>query len=138
MYNQAFVSYFWLFLLGAFVAEKRNMMLPALRKYWAVFLLISAVMTVLDWDINAQYGVIGSTTLVLGLIGFAYQFPVLNIKTDISYGIYIYHMIVVNGMIALGVVGKPICLLIVIVMSCLLAFVSERTAGHISVRKKNV
>lgn len=137
LYRQTFVPYFWLFILGAMAAEKRNTAIPVLKKYWAVLLGISLLTAFVGIDIDAGYNAVCCSALVLGLIGFAYRFPKCNVKVDISYGIYIYHMTVVNAMIALGFTGKPIYLLIVVLISCVLAFVSGRTIGRLSLQKKH-
>jgi hypothetical protein len=62
--------------------------------------------------------------LVIGVIGFSYEYPKLNIKKDISYGIYLYHMTVVNVMITYGIIGKVADIGIVIAISCVLAWLS--------------
>ena len=132
LYGQTLIPYLWLFVLGAMVADKRDKAIPFLKKSWALLLLLSAILRyVIRIDLDASYGVLGSTTLILGLIGFAYRFPKINIKTDISYGIYLYHMIVVNAMIMLGLTGNAVWLLTVIIVSCILAYFSQKTIGNL-------
>lgn len=60
----------------------------------------------------------------------------LNINTDISYGVYIYHMTVVNALIALGYMQKPILLIIVVIVTCLLSYITTKTIGAFSKRMK--
>jgi len=136
LYNQTLIPYLWLFILGAMVAENRDAAIPALKKCWPILLGVTVLLTIIKIDIDASYSVCRCTTLILGLIGFAYSIPQLNIKIDISYGIYLYHMVVINAMIALKFTGNPIWLLIAALLSCALAFVSERTIGRLSLRKK--
>jgi peptidoglycan/LPS O-acetylase OafA/YrhL len=66
-----------------------------------------------------------------GVLGFAYRFPKLEIKRDMSYGIYIFHMTVVNVMIAKGMVGRPVSVIVVIVATCALAYASSKIVGRI-------
>lgn len=61
----------------------------------------------------------------------------LNIKTDISYGLYIYHMTVVNILIMLGMTGKIEYMLLAIVISAALALISTKTIGAWAGKKKS-
>lgn len=89
LYNQTLLPYLWMFLCATLVAEKKDVMIPFLKKYWWAFILSLIINNYLHWDIKASYYVIDTIFLLLGLLGFAYNFPELNIQTDISYGIYI-------------------------------------------------
>jgi len=132
LYGQTLLPYLWMFLLGALVAEKQAVMIYALKKtwLWLSLLALSLALGLLGLDVSAgNYPVLRSITLYLGLVGFAYCWPKLNIKTDISYGIYLYHMVVVNGMIALGFTGRVEHLVIVLAISCVLAWFSQKFAG---------
>lgn len=80
---------------------------------------------------------VGTILLFLCLTGSAYVFPKLNVKTDISYGLYIYHMTVVNALIVLGYTGNQCLLLIVTVTTFILAWVSTRTVGSLAMRMKS-
>ena len=137
LYGQTLFPYLWWFLLGSMVAANRSILLPLLRKFCIPLLAVSAVLMLTRFDIQmGDYRLLCSATLILGMIGFAYQFPKLNIPIDISYGVYIYHMIVINAMITFGAVKQPLTVLVVVLVTCLLAFVSERTVGRLSMRWK--
>lgn len=137
LYRQTLIPHAWLFLLGTMLAANRGFFLPRLRKYWALLLALSAVFMLVGLDVPmGSYSLFQSTALILGIVGLAYQFPKLNIKIDISYGIYIYHMIVINAMIVLGFIGRPVHVLIALLITCLIAFVSERTVGRWSLQLK--
>jgi len=139
LYGVTLIPYLWMFLIAAFVAEYKEKILPLLEKYWIVFIVLLIIMRyILHWDIpmNTNYSLFGTVFLFCGLVGFAYQFPKWNIKTDISYGIYIYHMTVVNALMALGFTGQSWTLWIVVLLSCLLAWVSTKTIGKISIGRK--
>lgn len=83
-----------------------------------------------------MYPFFGTVLLFAGLVGFSYAVPQINVKTDISYGVYIYHMTIVNALIVLGFKGQSWTLWVVIGVSCLLAWISTITLGRISVHKK--
>ena len=137
LYSQTVIPYAWMFLAGVLLAAKRDVLMPLVRKYWVLLWAASAVLGWTKFDISmGDYRLFSCLTLVAGVIGFAYQFPKLNIKIDISYGVYVYHMIVVNAMMALGFTGKPAYVLIVLLVTCLIAFISERTVGRWSIQLK--
>lgn len=84
-----------------------------------------------------NYDIVKGILCVYGLIGFSYAFPKLNIKTDISYGLYIYHMTVVNVMITLGMTVKVPYMMLAIVVSVILALLSTKTVGAWASKKKS-
>ena len=134
--GQTLLPYFWMFLAASFVAEKKDVMLPFLKKYWWVFMVALLIVRFFGLDFHAGYNVLGTILLFLCLKGAVYVFPKQNVKTDISYGVYIYHMTVVNALIALGYTGNQWLLLIVTVMTFILAWVSTKTVGSLSMRMK--
>ena len=126
--------------MAAFAAEHKETILPFLKKYWWLFLFLLILKKLfLHWDINMfLYPLISTLLLFCVLVGFAYAFPKINIKTDISYGVYIYHMTVVNAFITLGFTGKNWLLIIVISITFFLAWISTITIGRLSVKKKQM
>ncbi len=138
LYNMFLFRYFWLFALGIFVSEKRDVIIPVLKKYWFVFTTLGFFfLSFPRIDIPfGSYPVIFCTLQLLGLTGFAYRYPKLNTKFDFSYGIYLYHMIVVNTMIELGFTGKIRYMLISMLISVIVAIVSEKTVGKLPIKKK--
>lgn len=123
LYRQTVIPYLWLFALGMLLSEKQATVLPFLRRWWWVFGILALGARLLTWDIACgYYGLIGSYTLLAAVLGIAYRFPRLGVKKDISYGIYLYHMTVINAMIALGFTGKTEHLFFAMGASCLLAW----------------
>lgn len=55
--------------------------------------------------------------------------PQVNIKTDISYAVYIYHMTVVNAMITLGYMHKPIYLVVISLVTFAISYLSTKYVG---------
>lgn len=137
LYGQTLFPYMWMFLCASLIAEKKDVMIPFLKKWWWVFVAVLLVKKyVIHWDINTSYGIFGTLLLFLGMIGFAYNFPKLNIKTDISHGVYIYHMTVVNALIVLGYMHSVWHFVFVLVTTCLLAWISTKTVGEWSKQRK--
>lgn len=129
LYNITIVRFCWLFFVGCFIAEFKELLMPMLMKYWYLILIVGIIPYLSQIDISARYGVISSIMLGGGLIGFAYKFPQMLIKIDISYGIFLYHMIVVNVFISLGRIGKWWNAISVLIITVLLAGISTLTVG---------
>lgn len=137
LYGQTVFDYLYLFLMGAFLAEKRLQLLPLVKRYWYIISGFAIIIYITGIDIPwTSYNVIKSFLCGYGLIGFAYAFPKLNIKTDVSYGLYIYHMTVVNVMITMGLAGKAIYMAIALAVSLGLAWISIKTIGQWAARRK--
>lgn len=133
LFCQLVLRYFWLFFLGAFVGKYANKILPFVKKYFPLLLLMSLIIMILGIDVKAGlYGILRSTTFCLGALGFAYACPSLNIRTDISYGVYIYHMIIVNIFIQLGLTGNRLYLLLAGIAVLIISFISTKTIGRLS------
>lgn len=137
LYHQTLLPYLWMFLFPSYVAEKKDMILPFLKKYWLVFLAATLIHRFILPDISASYNVIDTMLLFCTVTGFAYAVPQLNIKTDISYGVYIYHMTVVNALIALGYMGHQWEYFVVLVITCVFAYLSTIYVGEFSKKMKN-
>lgn len=121
---QTLLPYGWLFLLGCLLAQYSDRVIPRLKRFWPLLLLAAAVVKLFGLDITAGYGFLHSTFLTVGVIGLAYFVPKANIRIDISYGVYIYHMIVINAMIALGFTGSWMYMVIAMLITCVLATIS--------------
>lgn len=98
--------------------------------------MVAALFYFTGIDLEAGYGVITSFFLFAGVIGFAYRYPGLYRGKDFSYGIYLYHMTVVNAMITGGMRGKSVDIMIVILITCVLSWLSTETIGRISRDRK--
>lgn len=135
-YMQSIFPYLWLFLISSFVAEKKEIILPITKKYWLILIIWSTVFYSFELDLYAQYNIIQSITLFLGLLGIAYSYPGFNIKTDISYGIYIYHMSIVNVFIFILGEGNRWHVLLSILITIFIAIISTKTIGNWAHNKK--
>jgi peptidoglycan/LPS O-acetylase OafA/YrhL len=138
LYGVSLMPYLWMFLMAAFASEKREIVIPFLKRYWWVIIaLLILKRYVLHWDVlMSSYALFDTIMLFTGIVGFAYAVPQVNIKTDISYGIYIYHMTVVNALIAFGCTGQSWTIWGVIGVTCILAWISTVTIGRFAIRMK--
>lgn len=136
LYGQTFVKYFWLFYIGMFIAEFKNRVLPVLQQYWYGFLILGFIFFWTKIDLLAGYYLGWSICLAAGLIGFAYRFPGLSVSPDISYGLFLYHMTVVNAFVQLGLIGKWSYAVPVVALVILFAYISTLTIGKFSATRK--
>lgn len=140
LYGETLFPYLWMFLFSAFASEFGDKILPFLKKYWwgfVIAIMLNRYLLHLDISIDS-YPLFNTLLLFCGIVGFAYAFPKLTIKTDISYGIYIYHMTVVNALIALGFIGQQWTLYAVVIVTVFLSWISTVTVGRMSMKKKNL
>jgi len=132
-----FASHIWLFLVGAFISEYFEQVIGSLKKWWWAALIISQIAMYTGFDFGT-YGTIKSLFLGIGVIGLGYAVPKFSIKHDFSYGLYIYHMIVINVMVELGCQEKIMWLFVAYTVSFMVASTSYFTLGSLSrkLRKK--
>ncbi len=137
LFSQTVFRYFWIFFIGCFIAEFYDRMIPIISRFWFVFLAIGAIPCFSGFGIwLGNYDLLWALPLCVGIIGFAFKFPKIKLKTDISYGLFIYHMIITNVFISLGFVGDWRYLVGVMILSCLIAYVSTLTVGRFADLKK--
>lgn len=138
LYNVSLIPYLWMFLISCFLSEYLDKTIYILKKYWYIFLCISIIFYIyhIEIQVGYSYGILKTTSLLLAVLGFSYAFPTINIKTDISYGLYIYHMTIINAFIELNLTQKPLYVLISLIISILLAYISTVTIGNQSKKIK--
>lgn len=140
LFRQTFVPYFWMFLLGGFVAENKGKFISIAKKYCLLFVAGTFFIMLTKLDIPTyHYGLIRTVFSFFACLGIGYSLPFLNIKTDISYAVYIYHMTVVNAMIELGYTGKASFLLVVVFITAVVSWLSTVTVGkYTKIRKSKI
>ena len=79
--------------------------------------------------------------LCLMTVGFGYSFGKIRFKFDLSYGLYLYHMVVVDIFVQIGLVGNMGYVAAVYVIAVLCALIShylvDDTVSHIFNKKKS-
>lgn len=124
------IPHFWLFYVGMFAAEYVQYLLENLKKYWFFCLLAVFLLHKLNFDMElGYYPLLESVLLFFGWLGFAYRLPGLNIRKDISYGLYISHMIVVNILLELFGSQKLWLIPAAVGISVVIAWVSTTCIG---------
>ena len=136
LYNQTFVPYFWLFMLGMMLSEFFDRWILWLKRFWYLFAAVAILLIFLKWDVRSTYNIFRSCLVAPAIIGFAYGVPKLSFKHDYSYGIYIYHMIVINLMLHFGISGAWWNVPVALAGAVLLAVLSYHTLGALSQKKR--
>lgn len=109
--------------------------------YWLVFYI--AFNFLFDtspsyWPINVE--IISNIILSFLTISMAYSLSILNnvLKgEDISYGVYIFHMLIINSFVELGIIGSFYHLLLVIIILILVSLFSWFVIEKKSLSLKN-
>lgn len=138
LYDVTICRYLWMFHIASFVAEFKERIILYLKKYWLVAIIILLMIKYFHVDIDAGYKLFNTTLLFLGLTGAAYALPQLNINRDISYGIYIYHMTIVNAMLEMGYLHHQWLLVLVVLITIVVAWCSMVTVGTWGLSHKKI
>ena len=134
--NATFIPSLRMFLVGAMCAEFFDRVVPFLKKTWIVFYILFLAMKIPGVpDVDVAHPIAATLFLSLATIGFGYAFPKIQIRHDITYGMFIYHMVVMNAMIQLNFRSVP-ALILCFALTLLLAEISHRTLGRYSARMK--
>jgi peptidoglycan/LPS O-acetylase OafA/YrhL len=135
--NNTVLIYLHFFLTGIAIYKNFEWLLPYLKDNAIIWLVIYAVYILIFkfwlkvYDNNYEisiWGILSNSILSFLTISFAFSFTNLSKKllhdNDISYGIYIYHMPIVNTLISVGYTGNIWNLLILAILTSILAFFS--------------
>ena len=138
LYDQTILKFFWLFYIGMFIAKYKDRLIPIVSKFWYVLLAIAFVFFITGLDLFSGYYLFWSIFLSVGLVGFAYRFPRLSINLDISYGLFLYHMIIVNIFVYVGIIGNWLNALAVCIVAIMIAYLSTITIGAWAAKRKRL
>lgn len=125
--------YLYLFVVGAVLNVWRDELLPFIAGKGVFWLSMYAVTIGGAMLLGSSAGgnllnPISGIVLGVAAIACAYTSPELADqilrRQDVSYGVYIYHMVVVNALVALGYKGSPMALIFAIGITLLLASIS--------------
>lgn len=121
------VPYLYMFLLGAcFYRFRDRLFVLDTWKYVIVLIGLSAIYLFYGNILPGQYiGSIAGACIVCITIMLAYLLKKsIRLPFDISYGIYLYHMIIINALVHLGYVGSKFAFGIAIFGSIIMGFLS--------------
>ena len=135
---QTCIPYIWLFILGVYINLYKNRIEYTTSRYWFVFMLLSFLFRYFKLVNFGIYGVVENLFLCVGIFGLVFNNGILTFKIskDLSYEIYIYHMIIINVFIEYSLIGKPIYLVYAFFLTIILAYISYITVGIYSSRNR--
>jgi peptidoglycan/LPS O-acetylase OafA/YrhL len=139
----SFLPHFYLFILGALMQNQKiftsNYIYNRGHIWIIVYLAFVYLSPIIFNEIFNYY--VGMLLLAVCTISFAYTLPKWGHNLlhgyDISYGVYIYHFIIINVIIELGKTGNWSYATLVIVFSYALGFSSWIFVERYFIKKKN-
>ena len=117
---------FWIFFIGCFLAKYFDEYIPILAKYWYIPFVGLIFYEITTWQTAdiVHYSLTGVFLLAMFIFGFAYRFPNITLKTDISYAVYLYHMIFINAAVQLGYRGNGYAAIVVVLLILISSYFS--------------
>ena len=133
--ERLFLPYTIWFMIGVFCYQKREKVIPLLKKYVWIILLIFAINQGFSICSFGYYeDIVTGITLSFATIGLAYTLPSVRMKYDISYGIFLYHWIIINIMVHLDIFSKmswAVCGVFFIIATFVLSYASKVCVNHL-------
>lgn len=131
--SRTFIPYFVWFLIGSFMYHKREVLVPVIKKLTLPMFVIYLLFSVFKIKTPGYYaGILAGILVPLMSIGFAYLLPKIRIKCDLTYGIFLYHWIVLNVIVHFDLMNKLhwfSCLAVFVVATLMLSWLSWRFVG---------
>lgn len=121
--------YLYMYFAGWFMYNYRDKIVPALSHTKLLCLLLFIARAVYCEKFGVRIGeytdIIQAILLCMMTVGFGYSFGKIRFKFDLSYGLYLYHMIVVDIFVQLGLVEKTGYIIAVYALSVVCALLSH-------------
>lgn len=139
LYDMTLIPHCWIFLWGSFISNFSEKIMPVIKRFWYVPLVLIVALYFCSNAKGSWIGIVKNTLLAFFMLGFAYRYKQLEFKTDISYGVYIYHMIFVNMAIALNLRGSWWVFGILLIVIAIVGYISMlwgRYASTLFVRNR--
>lgn len=133
--NVTFLPYAYIYLIGIFVYTFRQEMIPKLvGAFWPIaiiYALWSASNGMLfEFAIGHYVNIVSGVLICFLTLSGGYYFGRHRLKHDFSYSIYLYHMIVINALVVVGIEGNIQSIILVyaftLLFSCFSVFVAEK------------
>jgi peptidoglycan/LPS O-acetylase OafA/YrhL len=129
------VPHLYLFLLGVLLQRNEHFVKRYLAGkaviWWVSYLLLMyGVEAGFGLEVSASPLFVLPSRVILGCVAIAFCFSWIELSSkllgqlDLSYGIYLYHMLVVNSLLQVGYAGKFSGLIISFSLSIVLAWIS--------------
>ena len=142
---ETILPYMYMFYFGIIFYKYSDKLIPLCKKFFWVTLIayllagyFNSYLNFIPHTYNTQC-VIHILITCIFFFAFAYRFPSLKLKNDYSYGIYVFHMVVMNFFVHNQILKNSYLALITIyVITIVLAFVSNKLSKPIIKKLKAV
>lgn len=116
----------WIFLIGSFIAKFFDDFIPILMKYWYIPFMAFIAYEAIPIPVKpiVTYSLSGVVLLALFMFSFAYKFPMLTVTKDISYAVYLNHLVFTNAFIQLGYKGNGLAVFLIVMLTLLYSYIS--------------
>lgn len=136
--ERSFFPYALWFFIGAFCYLKREMVIPWLKKLLPLLLIAYILIRYSGISIPGYYANIGIGILCpLLVIGGALSFPMKRIRVDLTYGMFLYHWIILNIIVHFDLfdhVNLPILIFCYVAVTLFLSYLSWKYVGSLAKR----
>lgn len=133
MIERLFLPYALWFFIGVFCYLKRETVIPWLKKLLPLLLIVYILVRYSEITIPGYYTNIGIGILCPFLvIGGALSFPMKRIKVDLTYGMFLYHWIVLNIIVHFKLFGRiklPVLIFCYVAVTLFFSYLSWRYVG---------
>lgn len=123
----SFIPYFYIYLIGMFLYIYKDTILISLSQYWLIVLLAYSVSMTAFYLFLPRAGFYApldiGLTLPVVVVSCAYGLGKHRMNYEISYGMFLYHFIVINALIQLGLTDGMKAIFIVIPVSIMMGFI---------------
>ena len=131
--ERSFLPYFVWFVIGCMAWSCRPSVIPVLRRLTIPLIFVYLILRVMHVSPDGYYvDVITSFMVPFIVLGLAYLLPPVRLGTDISYGLFLYHWIVLNVFVELDLIRTlpwPVSLALMAGVSVVLAWLSGHYVG---------
>lgn len=95
--ERIFIPYALWFFIGVFCFQKRQKMLPVLKRAFLPLMIIYLIIESANIQIPGYYAdIVTGVMMPFMVIGCGYCLPEIRLKPDLSYGMFLYHWIILN------------------------------------------
>lgn len=123
------LPFFYIYFTGWFIYRWREKIVPVLSHTKILLILLFVARGIYCMKFEARLGEYQDMIMVVLLcmitVGVGYSFGKIRFKFDISYGLYLYHMIIVDVFVQLGLTGEWKYVIAVYAASLAAAFASH-------------
>ena len=146
--HATFLPHFYMFMLGVFLHRHYHLLAKFLTgSFWKWAVLWVGITLLGEFYLGGET-ILGTFSYLLArfilaavTISFAYTKPGLSNKllhgTDISYGTYLFHFLIINTLIEVGFLSHPLFVPVVFVSALLVGYLSWHLIEKPAMRFKN-